>query len=41
MANVVGRNDVAIEKAQNLAKEHNIKTSAYKVDGERHYLVAI
>ncbi|CAI7566982.1 unnamed protein product [Penicillium bialowiezense] len=25
-------NDVAIEKAQNLAKEHNIKTFAYKVD---------
>lgn len=32
---IIHRNDVAIEKAQVLAKEHDIKASAYKVDGKR------
>lgn len=27
------RNDVAIQKAQDLGTKHNIKTAAYKVDG--------
>jgi hypothetical protein len=33
--NRINRNDVAIEKAQILAKEHGVKASAYKVDGKQ------
>lgn len=35
LVNHVNRNDVAIEKAQVLVKEHGIKAFAYKVDGKR------
>lgn len=30
----VSRNDAAIQKAKDLAALHNVKTSAYKVDGK-------
>lgn len=33
--NRIHRNDVAVEKAQVLAREHGIQASAYKVDGKR------
>lgn len=29
----MGRNNVAITRAEDLAKQHGVKTSAYKVDG--------
>lgn len=30
---IIGRNDVAIQKAKDLGASHNVKTAAYKVDG--------
>lgn len=32
--NNVISNDVAVAKAQSLSQEHNVKATAYKVDGE-------
>lgn len=34
MVNNVSSNDMAVSKAESLSQEHNVKATAYKVDGE-------
>lgn len=34
---MIVRNDVAIQKAKDLGASHNVKTAAYKVDGQSAY----
>jgi hypothetical protein len=36
---VCGRNDVAIQKAKDLAQAHNIRAIPYKVDGRKKHLL--